>query len=110
MRMDEMLRKNREDKITQMEKDLNEAGQAVQRFSEAWEEFKEAQEKMKCLAEYYGSPEWFQDLEAYEKGELSEDLKCGVLSEDLIYNLLMENDELVKEVQETMQKIAQRNI
>ena len=79
-----------------MENDLNEARQAVQRFSEALEDYKAAQERIQRLAEYYGSAEWFQDLEAYERGELPGDLKCGVLSEDLIYNLLMENDELVR--------------
>ena len=42
------------------------------------------------LLEYYGSRNWFEDLEADEKGELPADLLRGVLSEDGVYNYLTE--------------------
>jgi hypothetical protein len=44
------------------------------------------------LENYYSS-DWLDDFEADEKGELPEDLKRGVLSEDALYNLLSEIDE-----------------
>ena len=43
------------------------------------------------LENYYSS-DWLDDFEADEKGELPEDLKRGVLSEDALYNLLNEID------------------
>ena len=42
------------------------------------------------LLDYYGSRNWFEDLEADEKGELPADLLRGVLSEDGVYNYLTE--------------------
>jgi hypothetical protein len=48
-------------------------------------------QKMLCeLTSYYESGQWLQDFEADERGELPEDLKRGVLSEDGVYNLLSE--------------------
>ena len=42
------------------------------------------------LDAYYGSREWREDLAADEAGELPEDLRRGVLSEDGIWNVLQE--------------------
>lgn len=40
------------------------------------------------LADYYGSPEWFEDRGADEKDGLPKDLKRGILTEDLPYDML----------------------
>lgn len=40
------------------------------------------------LIQYYESGQWFADYECDERGELPQDLKRGILSEDAIYNLL----------------------
>jgi len=50
----------------------------------------EAEEELKILTEYYESPLWRADFEADEAGLLPKDLKRGVLSEDAVYNLLMD--------------------
>ena len=47
-------------------------------------------EKVRLLDEYYTSGQWREDYEAYENGELPPDLKRGVLSQDALYDLLME--------------------
>ena len=49
------------------------------------------------LIEYYESPQWRDDYEADERGELPQDLKRGVLSQDGIYNFLCEIEESRKE-------------
>ncbi len=41
-----------------------------------------------ALLQYYLGGQWLRDYEADERGELPEDLKRGVLSEDGIWNLL----------------------
>ena len=80
--------------ITKMENHLNEATAAVMEFAKALERFEKCQSKIKKLSDYYGSEAWFQDLEEYVRGRLPEDLKCGVLSEDAVYNVLVDNREL----------------
>lgn len=80
--------------ITKMENNLNEAEAAIKEFAKALERFEKCRAKIKELSEYYGSEAWFQDLEDYDKGRLPADLKCGVLSEDSVYNVLVDNREL----------------
>ena len=74
----------------------------VQRMERIFEELSEVQkwknvqmqpvllEKYRILIEYYDSDLWMQDYQMDERGELPQDLKRGVLSEDGIYNLLTE--------------------
>ena len=47
-------------------------------------------DQLKALSGYYGSDAWKRDFAADEAGLFPKDLKCGVLSEDGIYNLLEE--------------------
>ena len=42
------------------------------------------------LRDYYSGGQWLLDYEAEERGELPEDLKRGVLSQDGLWNLLEE--------------------
>ena len=44
--------------------------------------------KIMELENYQESGQWLLDYECDEKGELASDLKRGVLSEDILYNLL----------------------
>ena len=51
-------------------------------------------ELRRILTEYMDGGQWMKDYEADERGELPADLKRGVLSEDLLYDLLttLENE------------------
>lgn len=84
------------ERITQMEQKLTSASQAVQDLTDALENYIRIQADITDLATYYHSSEWLADYDADNRGEFPQDLKRGVLSEDAIYNLLSENDELVK--------------
>lgn len=55
---------------------------------------------LSTLEAYYTSPAWRTDFEADEACLLPPDLKCGVLSEDGIYNLLEEYKSLEEEMKE----------
>ena len=46
--------------------------------------------KVRLLDKYYTSGEWQEDNEADEEGLLPADLKRGVLSQDELYDFLME--------------------
>lgn len=47
------------------------------------------QEDLKTL-EFYYQTDWLSDYEADERGELPENLRRGILSEDALYDLLSE--------------------
>lgn len=85
---------DRIERIKYMEETLNEASAAVKELAAAWEKYQSVKDRLEELSRYYGSREWREDFEADCNGELPADLKRGVLSEDAVYNLLMEEKEL----------------
>ncbi len=80
------------------EKEGAESAEICETFAMAGQAFMDAQRSIWELSAYYGSQDWWDDFHASENGELPDDLKCGVLSEDGVYNVLSENDELIKQV------------
>ena len=87
-----------------MEQCLDRASAAVMEFSTAFDKFTEAQEAIAALSEYYGSDDWKQDFADDEAGRLPADLKRGVLSEDGIWNLLADNQELMERLRNSVNK------
>lgn len=89
------------ERIKTMEQHLTEGTEVLQEFSEALDRFRAIQPKIAELSAYYGSEIWRQDLADDEAGKLPADLKRGVLSEDLVYDLLTENRALAVRMLET---------
>lgn len=89
------------ERITLMEKHLNEGAAAVRELGPALARYQSAQEDLRSLSDYYGGGEWRRDLEDDEAGKLPTDLRRGVLSEDAVYDLLAENRELLVQMLET---------
>ena len=58
-------------------------------------DLKEYEGKLEELTAYYESSSWLKDFDDSNKGKIPENLKCGVLSEDGVYNLLTEIDEIL---------------
>lgn len=81
-------------RIRKMERRLNSATAAVKRLEAALDNWEAAQEAIAALDEYYGSDLWRQDFADDEAGLLPADLKRGVLSEDGIWNLITDVNEL----------------
>lgn len=81
-------------RIRTMEQRMNRAAAAVKRLSVALDKWESAQEDITALDEYYGSDLWRQDFADDEAGLLPADLKRGVLSEDGLWNLLVDVREL----------------
>ena len=94
------------ERITEMEKRLNEARAALDGFSEALSAYADVQEELRILAAYYEGDEWRGDFEDDEAGKLPKDLPRGVLSEDAVYDLLTDNRELLTEMLETAADIT----
>ena len=92
------------ERIEEMEKHFEVASNFVARLSGALDDFVRIQESIKALETYYGSKEWKKDFRDDEKGLLPTDLKRGVLSEDGIWNLLEE----IQELKEKMQSLSKQ--
>ena len=90
------------ERIKLMEQHLDHASQAVMQLSAALDDYVAAQEAISELSAYYGSKDWKQDFADDEQGLLPNDLKRGVLSEDAIWNLLSDCNELNARMQELL--------
>lgn len=86
-------------RIKYMETKLDEIAMAVRKLTDALENYEGIQTGLQELCDYYESPLWRRDFEDDEKGKLPADLKRGVLSEDAVYDLLTENQELLNKMQ-----------
>ena len=74
------------ERIRQMEQYLDECTEVIAQMDEQLSQMEEIREKMIALFQYYGSEEWYEDRE----GEIPQDLKAGVLTEDLVYDAIMD--------------------
>lgn len=86
------------ERIQQMEQSFNQSVRAVQALFDALDLYTEARPQIAALQEYYQSPQWMQDVNDDCTGKLPATLPRGILSEDGIYNLLIENRELLQEL------------
>lgn len=84
------------ERIKQMELRMEHAAKAVMELSVALDNYEAAQEDLTALSGYYDGEAWKQDYADDEAGRLPADLKRGVLSEDGIWNLLSDANELNK--------------
>lgn len=78
------------DRIRHMEEILNKAESAAKELSDVLNSYESLLPAIRELTAYYESPLWRQDFEDDCAGRLPKDLKRGVLSEDAVYNLLLE--------------------
>ena len=83
------------DRIAQMERCLDVSEEAVQKLSDALDFYEANQKSIRKLFDYYGSTLWMKDFEDDEAGKLPADLKRGVLSEDAVYDLIIDHHETI---------------
>lgn len=86
------------ERISHMEKCLDDSRKAIDRLTEALEMYRNVQGKLREPSSYYGSEQWHKDFQDDEAGRLPADLKRGVLSEDAVYNLLSDNREILDDM------------
>ena len=91
------------DRIEENEKIYNDINGIIERLEKDLDDFESNKKSLSKLKRYYGSNKWFKDKEAFETGKIS-NIKAGVLSEDLVWNMLEDLGELIKR----MKKITKR--
>ena len=79
------------ERITKMEGYLDEARAAADALDQALEAYAAVRKKIVRLEAYYTGRQWMNDFEDWEARKLPEGLKCGVLSEDAVYDLLTDD-------------------
>ena len=91
-------------RIIYMEQIFDEATEVVFALSKAVENYKAVLDKLNELDAYYTCEQWRQDFDDDSSGKIPKEVKRGILSEDAIYNLLAENDDLKKRLKELIDK------
>lgn len=99
---------DRIERIKRMEALLDACAAAVSDFEAALEKYRAAQDGIAALSKYYGSRSWHSDRRADERGLLPEDLRRGVLSEDLIYDVITGNRDNALDMLDTASDILRR--
>lgn len=89
-------------RIRQMERRLDRAVAAVKRLSAALDKYEAVREDITSLDKYYSSDEWRKDFEDDEAGLLPVRLKRGVLTEDAIWDLLSDYNELIEKLKQAV--------
>lgn len=87
--------------IVEMEERLDKIQAAVDEAQAAIDKLKSLSDEMELLRNYYIDGEWTDDFDAHNEGKIAQDIKCGVLSEDAVYNLLTDNYSLAIDMLET---------
>lgn len=80
------------DRIMHMERCFDELLEAVRLNQESILANNRLRKRYETLKEYCENGLWLQDYECDERGELPKDLKKGILSQDALYDLLLEID------------------
>ncbi len=81
-------------RVQQMEQYMDEISEAWRTKPNKIKDDSVLCKKIRILTEYLDSGQWLADYEADERGELPTDLKRGVLSQDGLYNLICEIEEM----------------
>ena len=85
-------------RITKNEEKLDSVLSSVKNLEKALEDFKSNKKNIKALNKYYGSRKWFNDKDKYENKKIPQ-VKAGVLSEDAVWNMFEDIDDLLLEMQ-----------
>ena len=91
------------ERIKNNEEKLDKLIAVTNKLNDALNDFENIQDSIIDVNKYYGSDEWFEDKEMFEKGMLKS-VKAGVLSEDAVWNV----NENIKELLERMDEISNK--
>lgn len=87
------------ERIKHMESLLDKALELVDEVSDLKNKLDSLSLIINELSDYYDSPLWQKDYKDDENGLIPSNLKRGVLSEDAVYNLLSDVDDLYYEIE-----------
>ena len=86
------------ERIQHMETVLDDVSSGLDQMSAAVDRYHEILPKIRELSAYYGSPDWDHDFDDDREGKLPADLKRGVLSEDAVYDALIDHRDMLRQL------------
>ena len=84
----------RNDRVNRMSRAYDELREASERLKRATEQLEALAPQAALLKDYLVSGRWMEDFEADERGEFGPEVNRSVLSEDGLYNLLEDLDDI----------------
>ena len=90
-------------RITKNEERLNSICSSIKKLENSIKEFESNQKNIDLLNRYYGSKNWFKDKDNYENNKIPK-IKAGVLSEDAVWNLNDNINEIIEDMQSIVNK------
>lgn len=96
------------DNLIENEKKLDKANKIINEFKLVLKKYKNIQKEINDVSKYYGSKEWFNMLDEYNKGNLK-NVKAGILSEDEAYDMLTNNREVAIEMLKVATSVLENN-
>ena len=85
------------ERIIRNEERLDKIKDNVDCLQKELEIFKSNKRDLYLLNNYYGSKNWIKDKESFENGKVA-NIKAGVLSEDAVWNMLEDINDLLNEM------------
>lgn len=95
-------------RVQRMERVMNELASLQAELNQALDHFESFKEQSDAFDAYYSSRDWMDDYEASSLGIIPEEMDQGVLTEDLPYDVLCENDELGRRMRDLARKLLLR--
>ncbi len=79
---------------------------SISNLKDVLQDFKLNIKNIRLVNNYYGSSNWFKDKKAYESNNISK-IKAGVLSEDAVWNMLEDVDDIILEMKDIINDYEQ---
>ncbi len=83
-------------RIIRMETIYDRSCAAIEHLQQALQEYLDVEKELAELETYYQGAQWLADFDADRAGEIPKNMKRGVLTEDAIYDLLTEKDNVMR--------------
>lgn len=96
--------KKRDTRINLMSEAYERLGRLTAVLGENTEELEAAASDIDSLKNYMSSGQWIKDFEADEKGKIGPEVNRSVLSEDGLYNLLSDLDDLLHSFERILER------
>lgn len=101
-----VMEEGRDERINQMSEAFNRLSAVTATLTDGAEELKDLAPDVDLLKDYISSGQWLKDFEADERGEIGTDVDRSVLSEDGLYNLMEDLDDLMHTFEWLQDKFA----
>ena len=95
--------------VIRFERILNESSEILNELEIVLDRIEQNQNNYNELKEYYGSEEYFRDVEISNNSDEYDDIDCGVLTEDLVYDLIGRSYDISIKMLEVATKILKEH-